>query len=150
MILPLGFNEFGQSAEILLGQCKALQTIQEVMRRRMELDTQYIEGLNTIVGAYNEAESNEVVDGLLTPLITQLKQEIDLRTLANKDTNALLASLPDINELQQDISVGSVDLVDAKESYRAVIEAENAVKALLPLDLPLELRPLPDEGTLMS
>ncbi|KAG8830215.1 hypothetical protein FRC17_005173 [Serendipita sp. 399] len=147
MILPLDFDQFGQSAEVLQGQYKALQRIEEIMRRRIALDAQYIEGLKTLTTEYNE-ESNGVIDGLLIPILTQLKHEIDSRILANKDAYALLAILPDLKAFQQNLSVGLADFANAKKSYRDVIEAKDAARAVSPLDLTRRLsdpEPLPDE-----
>ncbi|KAG8831434.1 hypothetical protein FRC17_003139 [Serendipita sp. 399] len=142
MILPLGFDTFGQSVEVVVGQCEALREIERIMRRS-------IIGLEAIVDAEcYKGGSNEIVDGLLTPILTQLKQEIDLRILASKAIDALLTNLPDLRGFWWDLRGGSAALVNAKESYRAVIEAENAVEAFPPLDLTWELRspqPLPDE-----
>ncbi|KAG8831437.1 hypothetical protein FRC17_003142 [Serendipita sp. 399] len=114
---------------------------------RIALDAQYIEGLKVLTTEYNE-ESNGVVDGLLIPVLTQLKHEIDSRILANKDAYALLAILPDLKAFQQNLSIGLADLANAKKSYRDVIEAKDAAKAVPPLDLTRRLsdpEPLPDE-----
>ncbi|KAG8816171.1 hypothetical protein FRC19_000526 [Serendipita sp. 401] len=74
MILPLGFNQFGQSTKALLGQIRALAAIRDLMRRRIELDAQYIAGLEALAEEYMNLESNEVMDGLLKPVLTQFKE----------------------------------------------------------------------------
>ncbi|KAG8847563.1 hypothetical protein FRC20_002738 [Serendipita sp. 405] len=145
MILPLGFNQFGQSTKALLGQIRALAVIRDVMRRRIELDAQYIAGLEALAAEYIDLESNEVIDGLLKPVLTQLKEEIESRISANHDIRTLVENLPDITEpevrlwiefyfsdrtrFQQDTSTGLTDLVNAKKSYQDVMEAEDVAKS---------------------
>ncbi|KAG8780710.1 hypothetical protein FRC16_003053, partial [Serendipita sp. 398] len=142
MILPLGFNQFGQSTKALLGQIRALAVIRDVMRRRIELDAQYIAGLEALAAEYIDLESNEVIDGLLKPVLTQLKEvtsvklikphplsEIESRISANHDIRTLVENLPDITEPEQDTSTGLTDLVNAKKSYQDVMEAEDVAKS---------------------
>ncbi|KAG8767355.1 hypothetical protein FRC19_002868 [Serendipita sp. 401] len=145
MILPLGFNQFGQSTKALLGQIRALAVIRDVMRRRIDLDAQYIAGLEALAEEYINLESNEVIDGLLKPVLTQLKEEIESRISANHSIRTLVENLPDITEpevrlwmefyfsdrtrFQQDTSTGLTDLMNAKNSYQDVMEAEDVAKS---------------------
>ncbi|KAG8840163.1 hypothetical protein FRC20_005750 [Serendipita sp. 405] len=129
MILPLGFNQFGQSTKALLGQIRALAVIRDVMRRRIDLDAQYIAGLEALAEEYINLESNEVIDGLLKPVLTQLKEEIESRISANHSIRTLVENLPDITEPEQDTSTGLTDLMNAKNSYQDVMEAEDVAKS---------------------
>ncbi|KAG8771649.1 hypothetical protein FRC15_003292 [Serendipita sp. 397] len=178
MILPLGFNQFGQSTKALLGQIRALAVIRDVMRRRIELDAQYIAGLEALAAEYIDLESNEVIDGLLKPVLTQLKEEIESRISANHDIRTLVENLPDITEpevrlwiefyfsdrtrFQQDTSTGLTDLVNAKKSYQDVMEAEDVAKSSQSsleawyardskfMDWSNTSRKLPDEGSVIT
>ncbi|KAG8839791.1 hypothetical protein FRC18_003803 [Serendipita sp. 400] len=129
MILPLGFDRFGQSAKTLLGQVQALGVIRDVMRRRIELDAQYIAGLEALAEEYINLEPNEVIDGLLKPVLTQIKEEIQCRISANHDIRTLVENLPDITEPEQDTSTGLTDLMNAKKGYQDVMEAEDVAKS---------------------
>ncbi|KAG8850175.1 hypothetical protein FRB91_009324, partial [Serendipita sp. 411] len=129
MILPLGFNQFGQSTKALLGQIRALAAIRDVMRRRIDLDAQYIAGLEALAEEYMNLESNEVMDGLLKPVLTQLKEEIQCRISANHDIRTLVENLPDITKPEQDTSTGLTDLMNTKKNYQDVMEAEDVAKS---------------------
>ncbi|KAG8839790.1 hypothetical protein FRC18_003802 [Serendipita sp. 400] len=145
MILPLGFDKIGLSTKALLDQIRALAMIRDVMRRRIELDAQYIAGLEALAEEYINLESNEVMDGLLKPVLTQLKEEIQCRISANHDIRTFIENLPDITKpevrlwmefyfsdrtrFQQDTSTGLTDLMNAKKSYQDVMEAEDVAKS---------------------
>ncbi|KAG8797254.1 hypothetical protein FRC18_009029 [Serendipita sp. 400] len=98
MVLPLGVDRFGESAEILLQQTRALQMMSDLMRRRIELDTQYIAGLQVLAEEYKNVASNDVLDGLPTLVLTQLEEELESRIAANDDMKKYAESLPDISE----------------------------------------------------
>ncbi|KAG8812833.1 hypothetical protein FRC19_002866 [Serendipita sp. 401] len=162
MILPLGFDRFGQSAKTLLGQVQALGVIRDVMRRRIELDAQYIAGLEALAEEYINLEPNEVIDGLLKPVLTQIKEEIQCRISANHDIRTLVENLPDITEPEQDTSTGLTDLMNAKKGYQDVMEAEDVAKSSqssleawyardFEYNLQIDVsRRLPDEGSVIT
>ncbi|KAG8782729.1 hypothetical protein FRC16_002554, partial [Serendipita sp. 398] len=129
MVLPLGVDRFGESAEILLQQTRALQMMSDLMRRRIELDTQYIAGLQVLAEEYKNVASNDVLDGLPTLVLTQLEEELESRIAANDDMKKYAESLPDISEPERDISAGSVYLMKAKQGYQDAMEAKSEAEA---------------------